>query len=353
MNNIDEQSDFVRRIGGRVTDMSDRLEGKEKKRFLYKKINTMSLDGEDLIEDLMTLRYIAKSRMDDQADVLKRKLAEHEINLLKLICDGLGERIVYNERLIETVQDTLIPYYHGRFRVEQSREISFLPLELRLFIYGQLLKKEASPVTRYHLLNRISMTLYKSGEESLGEYSLFLQCMLGEELSPLLFGNKDFETLFSYEIKANQKVRILRKDILAAAELTPEIAGREFWYGFKGFSDLRNVNDIDAAKICLSLFTLYFEKNFAIAETVGAHILKYYMTKNPNVIKKLLQEERLNEFTIRSKYVAGTIGASEGPSEMNNKEIKRYEDNIKRKVESKTVSHQSKSMVGRKYSKLD
>lgn len=44
MNNIDEQSELVGRVGGKVMDMSDRLEGKEKKRFLYRELNEMPLE---------------------------------------------------------------------------------------------------------------------------------------------------------------------------------------------------------------------------------------------------------------------------------------------------------------------
>lgn len=353
MNNIDEQSELVKQVGGKVMDMSYRLEGKEKKRFLYQKINEMPLGGQDFIDDLMTLRYISRNRMDDQTETLKRKLAEHEKNLLRLVRDGLDERITYNKQLVDSIQDTLVPYYHGRFRMELSREISFLPLGVRLLAYGGLLEREAHPVAKYHILNRISMTLYKSGEERLGEYALFLQCMLGERISPLLFGNKDFEALYSYEVKANQKVRVLREDILGAAELSPEIAGREFWYGFKGFSDLKNVNDVAAAKICLRLFTLYFEKNFSIAEDVETHLLNYYKTKNPNVVRRLLQEEQLDEMTIQSRYSEGRIGAADGPEELDDPGIQRYEENVGRRAEIQATLYQERTRINSQRKRLD
>lgn len=353
MNNIDEQSELVKQVGGKVIDMSYRLEGKEKKRFLYRKINEMPLEGEDLIDDLMTLRYIARKRMDDQAEVLKQKLAEHERNLLRLIRDSLDERITYNKRLMDTIQDTLVPYYHGRFSMELSREISFLPLGVRLLAYSQLLEREAHLVAKYHLLNRISMTLYKSGEERLGEYSLFLQCMLGEKISPLLFGNKDFEALYAYGIKANQEVRVLREDILEAAELSPEIAGREFWYGFKGFSNLENVNDVGAAKICLRLFTLYFEKNFAIAEDLETHLLNYYRTENSNVIDTLLEDEGLDEVAIISRYTEGKIGAVEGPAELDESGVQRYEENVRRRAEIQATLYQERMQINSRKKRLD
>jgi len=237
--------------------------------------------------------------------------------------------------------------------MELSREISFLPLGVRLLAYGGLLEREAHPVAKYHILDRISMTLYKSGEEQLGEYSVFLQCMLGEKIAPLLFGNKDFEALYSYEIKANQKVRVLREDILGGAELSPEIAGREFWYGFKGFSDLKNVNDVGAAKICLRLFTLYFEKNFSIAEDVETHLLDYYRTKNPNVVRRLLREEQLDELTIQSRYSEGRIGASDGPEELDELGIQRYEVNVGRRAEIQATLHQERMRINSQRARLD
>ncbi|UKS57758.1 hypothetical protein [Exiguobacterium acetylicum] len=353
MNNIDEQSELVGRVGGKVMDMSDRLEGKEKKRFLYRELNEMPLGGPEFVDDLMTLRYISRNRMGDQEETLQRKLAEHERNLLRLIRESLDERITYNKQLMDGIQDTLVPYYHGRFRMELSREISFLPLGVRLLAYGGLLEREAHPVAKYHILDRISMTLYKSGEERLGEYSVFLQCMLGEKIAPLLFGNKDFEALFSYQIKANQKVGVLREDILGAAELSPEIAGREFWYGFKGFSDLKNVNDVGAAKICLRLFTLYFEKNFSIAGDVETHLLDYYRTKNPNVVRRLLREEQLDELTIKSRYSEGRIGSADGPEELDELGIQRYEQNVGRRAEVQATLHQERMRINSQRARLD
>lgn len=353
MNNIDEQSELVGRVGGKVMDMSDRLEGKEKKRFLYRKINEMPLGGPEFVDDLITLRYISRNRMSDQEETLQRKLAEHERNLLRLIRENLDERITYNKRLMDSIQDTLVPYYHGRFSIELSREISFLPLGVRLLAYSQLLEREAHLVAKYHILNRISMTLYKSGEEQLGEYSVFLQCMLGEKISPLLFGKKSFEELYSYQIKANQEIRVLREDILEAAELSPEIAGREFWYGFKGFSDLKNINDIGAAKICLRLFTLYFEKNFAIAENLETQLLNYYRTENSNVIETLLEDEGLDEVTIISRYKEGRIGAVEGPAELDESSVQRYEENVRRRAGIQATLYQERMQINSRKKRLD
>lgn len=348
MENINEQSELVRRIHDGLTDMSDRLEGKYKKSFLYRNIGSFSIENEVFIDELMTLRYIAEKRMDDQAIVLKKKLAEHERNLLKLIWQGLGERIIYNKQLIDAVQQTIVPYYHGRFRIELSREISFLPLTVRLLIYTCLLEKEANPKARYHILDRITLTLYKMGDERLGEYSLFLKCMLGINLHPPFFEHPDFETLFTYEIKANKKVRGLREIIFSEAHLTPEIAGHEFWYGFKSFSNLKNVNDVDAAKICLRLFVLYFEKNFSITQTVETQMLKYYTTKNPNVIKKLILDEQLDELSIHSRYAEGVLGASGGPNELDELGRKKYEDDIRQKVKKEMVLYKARLRVNGK-----
>lgn len=350
MNNIGKESLFVKRVGGKSEDMADRLVGRERKRFLYRQLEKLSVDEEAFIDDLKTMRYIAERQtQSDDAKVLEKKLEEHERNLLRLVWKGLGERVLYNERLMEAVQDTIVPYYHGRFRMELSREISFLPLTLRLLVYGRLLEKEADPVVRYHLYDRIAMTLYKIGDERIGEYALFLQCMLGSKLSPVLLKkDQDFSSLFSYQLKGNRQVRGLREDILTKADLTPEIAGREFWYGFRGFSELKNIKDLDAAKICLRLFTLYFEKNFSIASNVETQLLEYYATKNPNVIKKLLRDEGLDELKISSRYTEGVLGAASGPEELDAQGGARYEENIRRKVETLTALYESRLKVNGK-----
>lgn len=345
MNNIGSESPFVKRVGGKTEDMVDRLVGKERKRFLYRQLEKLSMEEEAFIDDLKTMRYLAERRTqdDDHVKILEKKSEEHERNLLRLIREGLGERIIYNERLMETVRETIVPYYHGRFQMGLSREISFLPLTLRLLVYGRLLEEEAEPVVRYHLYDRIAMTLYKIGDERVGEYALFLQCMLGSRLSSVLFKKeRDFSSLFAYQLKGNRQIRGLREDILTKASLTPEIAGREFWYGFRGFSELKNINDVDAARICLRLFTLYFEKNFSIANTVETQLLKYYTTKNANVIKKLLRDEGLDELRISSRYTEGVLGAADGPEELDDEGRARYEEDMRRRVTTVTALYESR-----------
>lgn len=70
--------------------------------------------------------------------------------LYKQIDNLYSEQITYNEALKIYLHETLIPYYRGRFTINMSREISFLPLELRIYIYTELLKKRPFFITKQH-----------------------------------------------------------------------------------------------------------------------------------------------------------------------------------------------------------
>ena len=59
------------------------------------------------------------------------------------------------------IQNLIIPYYVDEFRVSDSREISFLPLALRLHLYFELYKKTKDPLSRVHIKDRLAITLNK------------------------------------------------------------------------------------------------------------------------------------------------------------------------------------------------
>lgn len=334
MQKTNENSVLLTRMTNGGEDMSHRLEGKERKKFLYRKIDLEQMQDSENADDLLTLRYIAGNRMDEFENLLKEKLDGYESALIKAVEESFTERITYNKELLETVKEELVPYYHGRFQVNLSREISFLPLELRLLLYTKLLAVETRQITRYHLLDRIALTLYKSGDSRLGEYAAFLKAMLGVELAPIIFGTeKRFEELFRADIEGNKKIEAVKEEILDEASLYQKNIEREFWYGFKGMSDLKNINDVHAAKLCLKAFTLYFEKIFELSNRMEEVFMKYYDTRNRKQVERLLNEGGIEHLIIKPRYTIAMLGR-EGQREMTTEEKDKYEEGLKRRAKT-------------------
>lgn len=334
MQQTNENSVFLNRLSDDTKDMSRHLEGKERKKFLYKKIDLAQMGDNEIADDLLTLRYIADNQKSEYEGILKEKLDDYEDALIKAVENSFTERISRNMELLEMVEKELVPYYHGRFQINLSREISFLPLELRLLVYTRLLAIETRQITRYHLLDRITLTLYKSGDSRLGEYAAFLKAMLGAELAPIIFGTrKHFDELFWSDIEACKKIETVKEEILDEASLYSKTVNREFWYGFKGMSDLKNINDVHAAKLCLKAFTLYFNKIFEVSNRMEEVFLKYYDTKNRKQVERLLKEEGLENLVIKPRYNVGTIGQT-GLREMTSEEVEKYEEGMAKRAKT-------------------
>lgn len=334
MQQTNENSVLLNRLSDDTKDMSRHLEGKERKKFLYKKIDLAQVGDDEIADDLLTLRYIAGNRMSEYENILKEKLDVYENALIRAVEESFTERITRNDELIEMVEKELVPYYHGRFQINLSREISFLPLELRLLVYTRLLAIETRQITRYHLIDRISLTLYKSGDTRLGEYATFLKAILGAELAPIIFGTrKQFDELFWSDIEACKKIETVKEEILDEASLYSKTVNREFWYGFKGMSDLKNINDVHAAKLCLKAFTLYFNKIFEVSNRMEEVFLKYYDTKNRKQMESLLKEEGLENLVIKPRYNVGTIGQT-GMREMTSEEVEKYEEGMAKRAKT-------------------
>lgn len=334
MQQTNENSVLLNRLSDDTKDMSRHLEGKERKKFLYKKIDLAQVGEDEIADDLLTLRYITGNRMSEYENILKEKLDVYENALIRAVEESFTERITRNDELIEMVEKELVPYYHGRFQINLSREISFLPLELRLLVYTRLLAIETRQITRYHLMDRISLTLYKSGDTRLGEYATFLKAILGAELAPIIFGTrKQFEELFWSDIEACKKIETVKEEILDEASLYSKTVNREFWYGFKGMSDLKNINDVHAAKLCLKAFTLYFNKIFEVSNRMEEVFIKYYDTKNRKQMESLLKEEGLENLVIKPRYNVGTIGQT-GMREMTSEEVEKYEEGMAKRAKT-------------------
>lgn len=234
-------------------------------------------------------------------------------SLYKQIDSLYSERITYNEALKTYLYETLIPYYRGRFTINMSREISFLPLELRIYLYTELLKKETVFFNQAALLDRLALTLYKAHHYKAGSVAAVLSAWNSYNI------DRHFTTLPSNyyfkvreELKRVTKSTDLREEILNQSELTPEIAGREFYYGIKGFTNLGSIHNFAVAPLCFQAFSIYFTPNFKILEELSEPIFEQIQAKKtlPQLVD-LLAQMRLDEVEVVTTYY--TASKSESP----------------------------------------
>lgn len=262
-----------------------------------------STDLESLADKLSNFAFVLENDDEVYYTLLEDKILEFQNEFIQSCKKLCSERVNYNLELQMKVQNTIVPYYLGRFQINLSREISFLPLDLRLYVYLTLLENEASAYRQKEILNRIATTLYKADEQYYGEIAVFLSAWLKSKTNASLgFGGLPFSESMKIEQKTYISSNVAREKIMNAADLTADIAGREFWYGIKGHADLKAIHNIDVAKITLDLFCTYFEKAFAGVGEIQSLIMEMYKTKYTKNVEKWLKNQGLDGVNIVTRY---------------------------------------------------
>jgi hypothetical protein len=299
------QIDLFAAIENCLKNLPDLNEEYYKKFLLYKPFRFDSEKVEELAELLAGIHHILVHHKDKHYMLLEKRILEAQDAIIEA-CETLySERIRYNPKLKDLVVNTIVPYYYGRFQIGFSREISFLPLELRLYIYMEILRTESSSLRQMHLMDRIALTLHKADERFLGDCAIFISAWLKykmcKETTGKLFA---FAKCLETEMNNVANATKLRTRILKEAEMTPEDASREFWYGYKSFSSLQSIHNVEAAKICLELFCSYYEGNFSLCRELKSVIIEYYKTRNETKIQELINNQGLDEIVLKSRYVS-------------------------------------------------
>lgn len=132
------------------------------KNLYYKKFIFQEDNIDEIVDMFAKIQYTITSNEKEYSYLLDKKLLDAQESLIKACNDIFSERVKLNPKLQQLVQSTIVPYYHGSFDIGFSREISFLPLELCLYIYNSLLSIEASTYRQMHLMDRIALTLHKA-----------------------------------------------------------------------------------------------------------------------------------------------------------------------------------------------
>lgn len=315
-------------------DKKKRLKKEQERRRIYNKENKAVISYEEYYKNFMGTNLACTEWLENKDDPTKGKITyildylpktnilENEYKFIESLeafveqCEKLYSVILLkNENLKKKANKTIVNYYRGCFEINMSREISFLPLEFRLYIYIELVKQEINKYYLVCLLNRIMVTLSKMENVQAYESSLFIVSWA----EYLLFLTTEYKSAYeqlSYDgFKQNGKFRdILRLNrqhssmLINTREKTMQSAmldgakklDQEFWYGINGFSDKKNIHDIKAAKLCLDLFCDYFDKIFFAASEFRHIVLEYYCTGKRDKVAAFSQKHMLDEIHMKS-----------------------------------------------------
>lgn len=229
---------------------------------------------------------------------------------------GYSKAITSNKELPQMVNELFVNYYKNNFTINESREISFLPLELRLYIYINLISASDRLITITHLLNRICITLNKMQNkellvEAVSLYTKAEICVKKEMLdSPeeiidnILVGSQSYNERLKENINIFNSVYALRAEGLKEGLLDLDnIYNQEFWYGLKALSNKANINNLEVAKFSIQLFSSYFDRIFLATSEFKEALEEYYDFGNSRKLNELLILNELDQIDLKfNKY---------------------------------------------------
>lgn len=187
----------------------------------------------------------------------------------------------------EYIKREIFPYYKYKFRINHSRELSFLPLELRLYVYNELLQLEDGGLTSLHYLDRIDITLSKLGQKKLASIIMGHKWVLN--WGDFIGGNTDevLQQDYSFILKAKD----VRKKILKEGGLTPDKYLEEVLYSLSSFANLENIHDKKMAVLLLPILNIYYNK-FPNIDTYINDLREYILSEDGKYVVQI--REALN-----------------------------------------------------------
>lgn len=187
----------------------------------------------------------------------------------------------------EYIKREIFPYYRYKFRINRSRELSFLPLELRLYVYNELLQLEDGGLTSLHYLDRIDITLSKLGQKKLASIIIGHKWVLN-------WGNfmgGDTDEVLKQDYSFILKAKDVRKKILKEDGLTPDKYLEEVLYSLSNFANLENIHDKKMAVLLLPILNIYYNK-FPNIDTYINDLREYILSEDEKYVVQI--REALN-----------------------------------------------------------
>jgi len=182
----------------------------------------------------------------EQTETLQKKVFDY-------ICqvDSIFDHVTCDkEKIDQIIFRELLPYY-GEFHRSRSREISFLPLSLRLYIYYNMFGSQRTAEGQVEVLDRISITLAKMGH--------YERAKMAEAMKLLYIpGNPIYLRLLYAQCQSLDELYNNRKDFFKEYGLNESFWIDELKMGLNAFSDIHNFNELEIAPSILRLFEAYF-----------------------------------------------------------------------------------------------
>ncbi|TBX79341.1 hypothetical protein E0M25_08955 [Bacillus mycoides] len=199
------------------------------------------------------------------------------------------------------IQEVIIPHYQGKFTRDRSREISFLPLSLRLYIYWNMLmenRRAGTISTEWNIQDRLIVTASKLGLQELAQL-ISIQNFIHSLTDESKEAQSEQQFLVNWNFTLTGKdIRIteLHKRGYAAGRSLQEIN-----YSLTSFLQLDNIHDIAMAKKVFHLLTLFYP--FLQEEKLVKLIPLYLETGDESYVSKFIQHVRKVPISFHHTYV--------------------------------------------------
>lgn len=238
-----------------------------------------------------------------------------------------------NEETITYIKNVIVPHYDGTFTRDRSRELSFLPLSLRLYVYWTMLieNRHAGTIsTEWDIQDRLIITASKLGLQELAQLITIQNFIHG-------ITDKSKENLAGQQLLVNWNFTLTGKDI-RSSELHKRgyEAGKsphEINYSLSCFLQLENIHDLEMAKKVFHLLTLYYP--FLQQEDLSKLIPAYLETGDESLVPQFI--ERIRKVPV--SYLHTYINEKNEVVALNEEDAKQYDIYWEEQLKQRNQKH--------------
>lgn len=269
-----------------IISASDHLLKKSPKVF-QKGLMYVDIDLKDVSKFNKCLSYLVAAVKSERPSetILEKRLFEYEQQLLQATEEVVIKKKLRDEKLkrrvTNVIANTIVPYYKGQFTINLSRQISFLPLDVRLLTYLVMYRNEQDEITKQHIMNRLGVTLEKLDEKMLvAAYACYN--LLKNKRIP----NAQIDSDLREALHPIGEIRQLREEIFQEQGLEDKEYMDELSYSISCFVNLENIHDEQSALLALKVFKSYYSDVTKINNYVKK-IKAYIVEKDPSILKDI------------------------------------------------------------------
>ncbi|MCZ2845229.1 MAG: hypothetical protein O2U61_01825 [Candidatus Bathyarchaeota archaeon] len=312
----------------------------------FKKLR-MYLNGEwseNLVENINrfipSMYVCTKCEIKELKDQVQRHLNSIEEAAWKKLTSLLDDKKVNEESIIFFINNEIVPYYRGRFNMKYSRELSFLPLLLRLKVYAMMYEVEDDALSKWHIRDRIMVIAAKLEEFELANRLAIINWF--EQI-----GQDDHNTDFHFmaNLQFINEAKETRVNLLKKQDYRADHPLDEMSHSLSGLLDLDMIHNKQMAIIVLELLNIYypFISHNEFYNTVRA----FLETENKELLENLEVEIKkvplsFNHYIVNAKNQVEAIS-----NEMTEQFDHFWEEQIKKYIKSKNKNFFSREEVNK------